>query len=229
MNSREFKQNLQRVQNLLSSASLLKDSQYMHKYIKPSYNRISSSKELADVYKQEVENFNYHFLLKDDSFFQFQFEEQDSSISKLRYLFLQFPYNIPCYDQFLLDNCGAKSSDIGYACLESYSQALSEADLKDSAVILRYDYSKDNYREGVHSISHIHIGFSNSIRLTVDKQLSPEVFSLFVLKQLYDIEWNNIIGNSNFQNKLKSCKQYCYSLNGTPFFSNLDKSELYFT
>lgn len=229
MKNNDFNSNLRQVQNLLSSFSLLKDATRMFTLPKTKYYNINSTNDFVEIYRRELLEFNYSFLLKDDSFFQFYYEKENDIISKLRYTFFQFPYDIPDYEQFVKEICHCKLSESGYQFSENYSQSLDEANLKEYLMILRYDYSEKDYKEGVHSVSHIHIGYSNSMRLTIDKQISPYTFTLFVLKQIYHSEWMEIMEDNAFRKILSYSKENCSSLEESRFFSSLDKCELYFT
>lgn len=229
MNIKEFEQSLKKVDTLLSKSFLLKDSKYKYKGISPTFYKIRSNKELADAYIKEVNDNNFSFLLKDESFFQFHFEKMENSKCKLRYIFFQFPYEFPTYEQFLKEVYNAEFSDAGYSCHEFYSQAASEADLKNHIAFLRYDYSEEDYKEGIHSASHIHLGFSKTMRLGIDKILSPEAFTLFILKQIYIPEWSSMVCNPKLRSNLRSFKRNCPSLMDSSLFNDLDRCELYFT
>lgn len=229
MNAEDFKKSLEKVSTLLSKSQLLKDSKYKYKSISSRNYKIRSNQELVDTYIKEVNELNFNFLLKDESFFSFQYDKDKSSICKLKYIFFQFPYEFPTYEQFLDKEFNAKLSDVGYSCREIYSQAASEASIKNHIAILRYDYSEEAYREGIHSASHIHLGFSNSIRLSIDKMLSPEAFTLFIIKQIYISEWSKMILSSKLKPELRSIKSFCPTLTDYNLFNDLDRCELYLT
>ena len=105
-------------------------------------------------------------------------------------------------------------------------QALSEAPQKDTFVLIRYDYSEREYSSGVHSVSHFHFGHSNSIRIPSSVIISPLLFILFVLKQVYSDLWKSLIEESNFHRIYKSSKSKCQNIRMC-FFDEFDKKELY--
>lgn len=229
MNSEDFKKSLEKANFLLSKSLLLKDAKYKFKVIDSRIFKFRSKRELADAYAKEVSELNFNFMLKDESFFQFHFEQLEDSKCKLRFIFFQFPYDFPNYEQFLRSEYNARFSDVGYSCHEKYSQAASEANLKKEIILFRYDYSEREYKEGTHSVSHIHLGFSDTIRFAIDKMLSPDVFTLFIIKQIYTNEWSKMIYNSKLQNELRSIKRLCPSLADYNLFNDLDRFELYLT
>ncbi|NQE52689.1 hypothetical protein C5S29_03780 [ANME-1 cluster archaeon GoMg3.2] len=117
-------------------------------------------------------------------------------------------------------------NEVGYGYKYKYEQALSEAPQKDTLVLIRYDYSEREYSPGVHSVSHFHFGHSNSIRIPSSVIITPLLFILFVLKQVYSDLWKSLIEESNFHRIYKSSKSKCQNIR-ICFFDDLDKNELY--
>jgi hypothetical protein len=132
-------------------------------------------------------------------------------------------HQLPLVIEFF--NCLLQRVEVFQNSLE-YEQALSEAPQKDTFVLIRYDYSEREYSSGVHSVSHFHFGHSNSIRIPSSVVITPLLFILFVLKQVYSDLWKSLIEESNFHRVYKSSKSKCRNI-GMHFFDDLDKKELY--
>ncbi|WP_407282317.1 DUF2290 domain-containing protein [Methanolobus sp. WCC1] len=229
MNPSNFKRNIEESKNILSMTPLLKSYAYMHKPIKTKFNRIKSRDDLVTSYLDEIDNLNYTFLLSDDSFFQFQCTLDKNSKLSLRYCYFQFPYDIFEYKKFIKEEYGYDYADVGDSKENEYFLSAINAPIKESILYLRYDYAENGYVNGIHGASHIHIGFLNSIRLTVDKLLTPEAFLFFILKQVYSETWSEMIKHHHFKRKYSKFKENCSELCESLFSRDLDKYELYMT
>lgn len=147
----------------------------------------------------------YSFLLA-NRLFDFQF--QDGSILQFRagtegghpllsYSYYEVPFDIPTYADFLIQELGTTEEEVGEFFIEDYEQVVREADLKASVTPIRYDYSPNLYREGVHPASHFHIGYDNQVRIALERILTPSAFILFVIRHCYPDSWTKLISEDS--------------------------------
>ena len=220
MNEREFSISREEVKNLLNKYKFLKDSYFYKKPLSNRYIKYKKKDDFILFYKNSIENFDYHFLLFDNSFLQLEFIEKDSFV---RYLYCPFPYDFLTYEEFLeeLDN-----DKIFYEEPEFiYDQLLEKAGLKEPCFLIRYDY-EEIYNPGIHSVSHFHIGCANQIMLTTSTMITPLCFIMFILKQIYFDKWPIMLKDKDFTDLYKRNKRNCDNINDC-YFNELDKLELY--
>ena len=145
-----------------------------------------------DVWKYYYSNQYYDFLLNDNSIITFQYLQYKNSV-ELRYVYLDCPYEIDEYSEpeiFLLDE-----NDFRVAIEEN---EMEDVKCKKHVMPIRYDYSERMYEEGVHPVSHIHIGYKNETRICTTKILNPISFILFIIRQIYPSYWKKYyIGNKD--------------------------------
>jgi hypothetical protein len=176
------------------------------------------------VYRVAVENFDYDCLLCDDSFFQFAFRSDSDERVALRYAFYEQPLQRQTYQEFL-EGLGFDPTEAGDELRDEYEQSVAESDINWGAVALRYDYSEDGYKEGVHPASHMHIGLRNDIRLPLEHFLTPKMFVLFTLRQVYPAQWEGLLRREEFRRLAARTKKGCPRL-GSGFSRELDKAQL---
>lgn len=225
MKYKDFNISREHAKRLLNKFDLLKSADFYQKPISCEFTRVTKGKDFLNVYLTALKNFDYHFLLFDESFLQLEYNRNSTDNVTLRYAYYQFPFDFPTYKEYLMER-GLSFNKVGYGYKYVYEQALSEAPQKDTFVLIRYDYSEREYSPGVHSVSHFHFGHSNSIRIPSSVILTPLLFILFVLKQVYSNLWKSLIAEPKFQRVYKSSKSQCPNI-GMSFFDNLDKKELY--
>lgn len=225
MKYKDFNISREHAKRLLNKFDLLKSADFYKKPISGEFIRVAREKDFFYAYLTAVNNHDYHFLLFDESFFQFEYNWNPTDNVTLRYAYYQFPYDFPTYKEYLMER-GLSFNEMGYGYKYVYEQALSEAPKKDTFVLIRYDYSEREYSSGVHSVSHFHFGHSNSIRIPSSVIITPLLFILFVLKQVYSDLWKSLIEESNFHRIYKSSKSKCQNIR-ICFFDDLDKNELY--
>lgn len=228
MNDAKFKQSLQNAKKILKSCDLLRNADDINKTLENKFYKIESNEDLAEYYMDEINNFNFNIMLFDESILQFQYNNDGSSL-KLKYCYIQFPYNFPDYREYIIKEHSCGFNEAGYSYKDEYIQALMDAPLKGQIMILRYDYSELGYKKGIHGVSHIHIGFSNSMRITFDKILTPEAFVFFILKQIYFKYWEEKISDDNFMSTFTNFKNRCDTVLESTFFDPLDTCEFYIT
>lgn len=196
------------------------------------FKKASISDNYFEVYKKGLENNDFDFLLKDESFFQFEFVSTNKYL-EVRYAFFQNPIDYISYESyvnnFIIEHSMTETvNEIGSIFQEEYEQFLSEQELKSKYLTIRYDVDYPNYKPNVHSVSHLHIGHQNDLRIPIEKFITPVSFVIFIIKNVYYKEWKQIIkDNPHYIYKvLKDCK------NGelvvpNKYWNNFEKLELY--
>jgi len=216
----------EKAKNLLNKYDLLSNSYFIDEKISNGYIDHCRKKNFYNAYMTAIKNFDYHLLLFDESFFQFEYNKNNKKV-ELRYAFFQFPFKFPSYKEYLnLKNLSFNLT--GYKLKDDYEQELNEAPRKTDYAIIRYDYSEKEYSHGVHSVSHFHIGRCDSIRISSYKLVTPLLFVIFILKQVYYDIWNQLITNPKFLGEYKGLKSKCDDIKNY-FFKGLDKEELFLT
>jgi len=218
MNESTFFASKEDAKNLLKKFNLLKNSDFLKKPISKSFVEICRNNNFVDAYIIALRNYEYQLLLYDDSFFQFEFLEESSNL-KLRYSYYQNPFVLPPSEGYL-------ESIPGDEYLYEYDQEFADAHKKDFFLSIRYDYSEKEYTEGVHSVSHFHIGHGNSLRITSSISITPLLFVIFIIKNIYPKQWDSLMKDGDFLERYKKVKAKCEKIE-KHFFKELDKYELY--
>lgn len=156
------------------------------------------------VYRTGLENYDYDFLLTDQSYFQFEFSQGKEGM-EARYAFFQNPLNFVSYDDFLVYFGITVEEAEEVDLIAEYEQFLNEQSLNNQYTVMRYDYDQKGYRPLIHAVSHFHIGFNNNVRIPLNKVISPLRFLLFVLKHVYLNEWSEMCKNDYIRSKLEQC------------------------
>ena len=165
---------------------------------------ISQKGIYKEIYDCAMKNKDYDFRLKDNSIMQFTIEkEKRNDIIKLRYAFYKCPY-------LIFDGGEKETTDI---FLEDY-------------VSIRYDYDLKEYQEGIHPISHMHIGNDNNLRIPIDKIIEPLEFGIFIIRNIYADEWKKILENENTRNMCSSIKEKLEVIDEKNF-SNTERKLIY--
>lgn len=161
--------------------------------VSSQFKSLSIKESYVNAYLEGLKYYDYDFLLSDQSYFQFEFKKTETFID-IRYAFFQNPINHITYLSYIeeqIKNFDLVESieDIGELLEDEYNQYLNEQDLKSSYTTIRYDSDLSNYRPLIHSISHLHIGHMNNLRIPLNKIISPLQFVLFTIKHVYYQEW----------------------------------------
>jgi len=131
----------------------------------------------------------YHLYFSDHSFFIFKTDPPQS------YSFFDCPIEIKSISEYLIsigESVTARNVNIYQ---EDYDDYIATANFKKNSTPIRYDFDVGSYREGIHPVAHIHIGLENSIRIGLEKQLTPLAFLLFVIRQMYPDNWERLLRN----------------------------------
>jgi hypothetical protein len=169
-------------------------------------NEFKTAAQKADyfqVYKTAKKNFDYDFLLKDESFFQFEFKPRPNphNCPIVRYAFFQNPQEYKSYREYLIEQeiTQVDDNEDDEIFREEYEQFSIEQQFNLSSTTIRFDVDTQNYRPRIHSVAHIHIGHKSNIRIPCDKILTPLMFVVFVLKHAYYNDWKAIIESADTQ------------------------------
>lgn len=207
LNIVSFEQSLNTVEKLLKNIQFLFQPSIKRIYrdgVSDEFRKASYSGSYYEAYKAAIKNFDYDYLLFENSFFQFGYElTPGQELPSIRYAFYQNPQLYCTYDEYLdslrIMNLITDESneDIGFHFHEEYQQYLIEQAINESSTTIRYDVDHLEYRPLIHSTSHIHIGHSNNIRIPCNKVISPMKFSLFVIKHIFYEQWKDFIEKRN--------------------------------
>lgn len=185
-------------------------------------------KDYVKTYMIAMENNDYDILLKDDSFFQFTYDNSDIKI--IRYAYYENPFKYKTYEEFIFSELGSLSEDEGDLFLPEYEQYISESSIKLSINPMRFDYdgNDEHYKEMLHTGSHIHIGHNNEIRLPSKYLLTPLGFVIFVLRNQYLTYYKELLQEEKLKNIILKEKK-AFSKCPTILFKEDDESQLYFS
>ena len=179
------------------------------------------------IYKTAMKHSDYDFLLEDDSFFQFSAKKGNKNLKdgKLRYAYYPNPREYATYLEFLSEN-NLKYEECGECFLEEYTQYISEAKLKNAITPIRYDYDYSQYDSDSHPISHLHIGLEQSIRIPLARVLTPQEFTILVLRNVYFEQWTKNLNSKKYISILKKSKKSSNMLEDK-YFNSSEKRHLF--
>ena len=181
----------------------------------------------TDGYKECRDKYDYDFLLTDGDIFLFEmWQDENHHVNKLYYLFLESPYQISTYNEYLTNN-GMSYTDVGDSLLESFFIESDNFLKKGNVLKIHYDYFPDDYVELVHPASHIHFGNKDDVRIPINSILSPVEFVCMCLKITKYDRWKNAIKTPSFLDIVLSQKSNTSNLESC-FFSQNDSREFHF-
>jgi len=158
---------------------------------------MSRSRKLDYVHLWQllIEKNCFNFVLRDYSIFYFLWNDSTGKRS-LAFSFYESPHTVPSAKEFIAEAYGPEFLDVlSDAELESvvpdYEQFVAELPLKKGVTPVRYDYSEAHYVPGRHPVSHLHVGYDNEMRISVDRILNPLSFVAFILRQYYPAIWKD--------------------------------------
>jgi hypothetical protein len=165
--------------------------------VSEEFKNASQKGKYFEAYSKGLEKYDFDILLEDQSYFQFEFTAHAESY-EIRYAFFQNPVEYVTYKEYLQaevssGNLEEPIEDIGEMFRTEYQQFLDEQETSSVYTTIRYDTDFPNYSPLIHSVSHIHIGHRNFVRIPVDKFLSPLKFVLFVIKHVYYSLWRDLV------------------------------------
>lgn len=204
MNEAKIKDSIYRAIKILKEVDLYSNENRSRQFTLDKHkfsDRFISASQTDDynlIYKIGMEDAAYDILLKDNSFLQFSMEIENSRNNefKLRYAYYQSPNKVKTYEDFL-ESIGFDYEECGDSFLNDYDQYVWEEQINKGACPIRYDFDYELYKRLKHSISHIHIGHNNEVRIPTGKVLLPEKFILFIIRNVYPNIWVEIVENNN--------------------------------
>ncbi len=238
INKYNFNRNLNEVEYLLKKIKFLRQRgiKILHTDgVSDAFKKASQKINYFNTYNIGLQNLDYDFLFFDQSYLQFSFEVNlNKKLPKLRYAFYQNPQEFKTYFDYLeylkteqiIDN-NDTYNNIGDIFQEEYEQFLTESQLNTSSIPIRYDLDIDNYKELLHSASHLHIGYANDIRIPVNKIVTPVQFTLFVIKHLYYHKWKTLLENEEFVKKNILFFKKNNNILENEYWKDIEKNELY--
>lgn len=180
-----------------------------------------------DIYLAIMNNNDYDILLTDSSIIQFSMNinQQNSDDITIRYAYYPNFAKVKTYEAFL-EEFEFTYEDVGDELMSEYEQSLDEAKINSGICPIRYDYDYRLYDGLNHSISHIHIGHNNEVRIATSKILTPEKFILFVIRNTYPSKWKDIVSNDELLKTCLSKKVQCLEINDN-YFKTEEKGLFY--
>jgi len=160
----------------------------------------------------------FHLYMDDNCFFSFNVNHKPS------YTFFDCPLQALSLSEYQ-EEMGL--NEFHRSNLKSeYQDYITTCPVKNSVTPIRYDYDPHAYRSGVHPTAHIHIGLDNEIRLGVTRELTPLAFLLFVIRQRYPHNWEQLL-KSNLVDRIQRIIRHELKEIEPPLRSDMDKLELY--
>lgn len=141
-----------------------------------------------EIWKYCLSNQYYNFQLKDSSIIQFNILTENN----FSYCYYSSPYKALSYKDFLIEN-DIDFNEVGYDFADEYYLYLSQVPKRDNPLMIRYDYAPDDYNEGLHPASHLHIGYDSDIRIGFKCIMLPQTFFLSLIRQCYPNQWYALI------------------------------------
>lgn len=203
-------------QKLLSKLGILESFSFPS-LLKPNKEKYKitmiENPKYEEIFLFSLENNYYNILLKDHSYFQFDFGEVEDRNSGhmnpfARYAFYPNPF------EYIDEDLGSiqalyEEGELGF---EDYSQAMSEAKPLNKNVPIRYDLSFKQYRKIYHSTAHFHFGMAENSRIPTDKLFTPLLFTIFIANMYYIEDWENtndenFILDTQYKSKVDNCKK----------------------
>ena len=175
----------------------------------------------SEVWKKCLQNRYYHFQLHDNSLIYFA-SDSDRAISLSYY---EYPYDAMTYDEFIV-SYDFTYGEIGEELREEYGDYLTTCDIKESINNVRYDLCYDQYVEGKHPVSHIHIGYNGNIRIRTERIMGPLSFLMFIIRQHYPDYWEKYTVTKKKQTLLNIVRDKLDTVNSSSV-TELDKCELF--
>ncbi|HET7116399.1 MAG TPA: DUF2290 domain-containing protein [Hanamia sp.] len=216
----KFRAELNEIEKVLKQIHLFEERNYYPgKDFDPTEYRNKTYKE---NWSSLISSNIYDFVLSDNSLLHFKIFNESEKVS---YNFFECPYRCSTYEEFLTENEIFEEGE-ERTFQDYYEIYLNGCQLKESFTFIRYDFDVNSYLNGVHPVSHIHIGFNNQVRIGIDKILSPINFFSLILRQHYPSHWKMLIRNDDWIKRYKSFKKSCIPIEDI-YWKTLDKLEFF--
>jgi hypothetical protein len=177
------------VAKLLKSLDLLDYHEPRPNYDATVVQRARTATSYAAEWEVYDTSSSYDVRLADNSLLRFLRQPEDQTV--LSYSYNECPYDVLDYESFIVRAMGV--SDPDREMQAEYHQYVTTSPLKNHVVPMRYDWSPELYRCGVHPSGHLHVGRENDVRIGCAHILEPIGFLYFVLRQRYPTAWSKLL------------------------------------
>src|SRR5690606_25054066 len=111
--------------------------------VSDEFKKASLSNTYYEAYKIGLQNYDFDFLLKDESYFQFQYFKNEE-VLEIRYAYFQNPFEYMTYEEYLESEIDFEEIDesiesVGNLFEEEHNQFLNEQQLSSNYSTIRYD------------------------------------------------------------------------------------------
>ena len=217
LNVGKFYAQLNELSNLLRSINLLEEYNTYPEQIDLSLSEVRKC-NYHDLWKIYFTNNYYHFRLIDDSLFYF-------NPANFSFSFIDNPLDCISFNDFIMEH-DLTSEEDQYILYPDYEQYLSECSFKEFPLPIRYDYDENSYNEGLHPVSHLHIGEGNNARIGLIHKLDPESFVYFIIRQIYPEYWKEILNKDGCLKRINTNKNKLVVIDNNHYNSR-DQLEMY--
>lgn len=189
MNEADFRRSIRKAWKYLDSAGLVE------LFSNPSPLRASHefkataldpSSHYEEVYLTGLRHRDYNLLLPDYSYFQFGHYDR-----QIRSAYYPNPFFGASVDAMKALGEQHEYLSEGLISMEEFLHEASELQASQKPPPVRYEFDSDAYIELRHPASHLHIGHHAENRWSLDRVLTPVVFSLLIAKLYYSEVWNS--------------------------------------
>lgn len=170
-------------------------------------------------WKKSIQAGWYHVKMQDSSLFLFT--EGDSP----SYSYLHCPLELITFPEFIADMREIDTPGVRRALRSEYQKVIDTASPRECVTPIRFDYDPNGYSEGVHPVSHIHIGLDNDVRLSSNKMTSVS-FVLFVMRHMYPSSWRKLLQRPDRAHLVSSIRAVTAAIPDN-FWKDLDRVELH--
>jgi hypothetical protein len=225
MNPGQYRAALDDAADVLKESDLLRSKQLRQGNISSEFEEAARGVDYRLAYHAAIRNGDFDMLLADESLLLFSYDNSGISV-RARYIYYQWPYDFPTYQDWLAE-AGLNYDEVVDGLLELYQQELSDAPQRMGIGPIRYDHSIREYVSGFHPVSHLHMGHNNSMRLPISYAITPYMFVLFVIKQLYYPQWKDLARrDKDTLGYLRAARASCTPLDES-IFGDDDRCELH--
>ena len=147
---------------------------------------LSEKSTYEELYLSGLSGSNYNIILADYSFMQFG----GRSSENLRYAYYPNPF-LGASRNAIAELTELRTYvDEGVLDFDEYLHRVSDLRYSQHPPLLRYENAPDQYVDLIHPSSHLHIGHHAQNRWPVRRVLTPDAFTLLILKLFYADFWN---------------------------------------
>lgn len=215
------------VVRFLKAIKMYKDCIYKAEdHYSKELKQVARDNDYKKIFDLIMTSYSYDVILEDDSIFQIHKSGDD-----YRYMFMQ-SYRHKCTFEEFLTNINSDTSlfsDEDKELLRSFYEEDSDDSCyitRNNPLCIRYDVAEDQYKEGIHPYSHLHIGLGNEMRIPVSIVLTPEMFVMFAIKMAYPDVWKKYESENAIIEMHNTFKKQCDKIKKA-YWSDKDQRDLY--